>query len=150
MSTWIKEATGGVAAAATTAAVAVLGKLEGGSGIAPINAVSHILWGDKEPVTEEVDASHTAAGAALNAMAVTAWAGLHELLMPRKGRPTVQRALLSGAATAAVAYVTDYHIVPKRLTPGFEKRLSGAALFGVYATLALALAAGSLCREAEV
>lgn len=149
MGTWIKDTltTGALTAATTTAAVALLGKLEGGSAVAPINAVSHILWGEKAAATEELDARHTAAGAGINAVAVTAWAGMHELFMPRDRTPSVQRALLSGAAAAAVAYVTDYHVVPERFTPGFEKRLSGKALFGVYAALALSLAAGSLIRR---
>jgi len=149
MGTWIKDTltTGAVASATTTAAVAVLGKLEGRSAVAPINAVSHILWGEEAADTEQLDARHTLAGAGLNAVAVTGWAGLHELFMPRSGTPSAKRALLAGIATATVAYVTDYHVVPKRFTPGFEKRLSGKALFGVYAALALSLAAGSLCRR---
>lgn len=56
-------------------------------------------------------------------------------------------ALLGGAAVAAVAYVTDYYFVPKRLTPGFEKRLSGPAMFAVYATLALSLPIAALCER---
>lgn len=140
--------TGAVAAAATTAAVAVLGQLENGSALGPINAVSHMLWGDGAN-TEELDGSHTAMGAALNATAVTSWAGIHEALLPRE-KPTVAQALLAGAATSAVAYVVDYHVVPKRFTPGFEKKLSGKALFGMYAVLALALAVGSLWRTDEV
>ena len=36
--------TGAVATAATTAAVALLGKAERGSAAAPINAISHMLW----------------------------------------------------------------------------------------------------------
>jgi len=149
MGTWIKDTltTGAVATASTTAVVALLGSVEGGSAAAPINAVSHILWGEKEADTEEVDAQHTLAGAGLNTMAVTGWAALHELFMPRKGKPSVQSALIAGAATATVAYVTDYHVVPKRFKPGFEKRLSPTALFGVYATLALSLAAASLWRR---
>jgi hypothetical protein len=149
MGTWIKDTltTGAVATASTTAAVAVLGNIEGGSATAPINAVSHILWGDSAATKEQFDARHTLAGAGINAVAVTGWAGLHQLFMPRKGRASVQRAVLAGVVTAAVAYVTDYHVVPNRFTPGFEKRLSSSALFGVYATLALSLAAGSLCRK---
>jgi hypothetical protein len=50
--------------------------------------------------------------------------------------------LAAGAATSAIAYVADYHVVPKRFTPGFEKRLSGGALATVYGVLALALGAG--------
>ncbi|MGV9012023.1 MAG: hypothetical protein ACOH13_05460 [Flavobacteriales bacterium] len=146
MGTWKNDTirTGAVAATATTAVAAVLGHLENGSAVAPINAVSHILWGD-EATTEAVDARHTLAGMVLNAASVTAWAGLHEALLPRH-RPSMPRALASGMVTAAVAYVTDYHVVPKRFTPGFEKELSPKSLFGIYATLALALAVGSLCR----
>ena len=149
MGTWIKDtlATGAVASAATTAAAAVLGRVENGSAAGPINAVSHILWGKEATCTDAVDARHTLVGAGLNAAAVTSWAALFELALPRNRRPSVPRALLTGAATAAVAYVTDYHVVPKRFTPGFEERLSGRSLFAVYATLALALAAGSLMRE---
>ena len=148
MGTWISDtiSTGAVAAASTTAAMAILGKLENDSAVSSINAVSHMVWGDEAVETDALDAAHTLAGASLNAAAVTAWAGVHELFMPRTGTPTLQRALLSGAATAALAYATDYHIVPKRLTPGFEKRLSRPALFGVFATLALSLAAASLGR----
>lgn len=75
------------------------------------------------------------------------WAGMHELLMPRKRKPKVARAVSSAVLVATVAYVVDYHVVPKRLTPGFEKRLSGTALAGIYATLAISLAVGSLLRE---
>ncbi len=149
MGSWIKDTltTGAMASASTTAAVAIMGKVEIDSAAAPINAVSHILWGDDAAQSEQLDAQHTLAGAALNAMAVTGWAGLHELLMPRRGAPGVTRAVLSGVAVSALAYITDYHVVPKRFTPGFEKRLSRTALLGMYATLALSLAAGSLSRK---
>lgn len=138
--------TGAVVATATTAAAALLGRLESGSAVAPINAVSHIIVGDEEDTGERMDATHTLAGVGLNAMAVTGWAAVHELFMPRTGKPTVQRALLAGTATAALAYITDYHVMPKRLTPGFEKRLSRPALFAVFATLAISLAAAGLYR----
>lgn len=47
MGTWMQHtlATGAMASAATTAAVAVLGKMDDGSAAGPINAISHILWG---------------------------------------------------------------------------------------------------------
>lgn len=146
MSDWITDTltTGAVATAATTLAVAALGKAEGGNAVAPINAVSHILWGDEAASADGIDASHTIPGLALNAAAVTGWAGVHELLMPRRGPRGLGQALAAGAAVSALAYVIDYHVVPERLTPGFEKRLSNASLLGVYAALALSLAAGSL------
>ena len=44
----------------------------------------------------------------------------------------------------ALAYVIDYKIVPKRLTPGFEYVLPRRSLATVYVVKALALAAGGL------
>jgi hypothetical protein len=41
------------------------------------------------------------------------------------------------------------YLVPKRFTPGFEKRLSGPSLTLIYGALALGLAAGVLLRERE-
>ena len=43
-------------------------------------------------------------------------------------------------ATATLAAVVDYTITPRRLTPGFEKRLPASALVMVYAAFALGLA----------
>jgi hypothetical protein len=45
--------------------------------------------------------------------------------------------------------VTDYYLVPKRLTPGFEKRLSGKSLATVYALLAIGLAASELIARSS-
>lgn len=139
--------TGAVATVATTAAVAVLGQLENGNGLAAINAISHIVRGESASNVEVLDAQHTAIGIALNALAVTGWAAVHEAVLPRGSTPSVQRAVATGAAVSALAYLTDFHLVPDRFTPGFEEHLSQGALLGVYATLALALAAGSLLRE---
>jgi len=47
-----------------------------------------------------------------------------------------------GVAISALADVTDCHVVPRRLTPGFEMRRSGGGMATMYASLALALAAG--------
>ncbi len=148
MGSWIKDTmtTGAVATAATTATVAFLSQKENGTATAAINAVSHMLWGEEATNTDRLDARHTLAGAGLNAAAVTSWAAMHELMLPRDTRPSIGRAMLAGAATSAFAYWVDYHVVPKRFTPGFEDRLSKRSLFGVYAVLALALAAGSLTR----
>ena len=149
MSTWIKDtlATGAVASTATTGALGIFGKVENGKVFGPINAVSHIIWGKKATRTDKFDARHTLLGSVLNTVAITGWAGMHELFMPRDRKPSVQRALISGAAVSTVAYITDFHVVPKRLTPGFEQRISKKGLLTVYAILAVALAAGSLSRE---
>ena len=46
-----------------------------------------------------------------------------------------------------MAYFTDYHVVPDRLTPGFEKRLSPKSLRVVYSALALSLPIASLAEH---
>lgn len=129
--------------AATTAAAAICGALELGCAAAPVNAVSHIVWGDDAARQDEVSAKYTGLGAALNTGAVAMWSVFHHLVFrPDRREPGLAPALARGAATAAVAYVVDYHLVPKRLTPGFEDRLSNRSLFAIYAVLAVSLAVG--------
>ena len=140
--------TGAVATAATTAAAAMCGELEEHEPIAPINAISHIAWGDKAARHDEASLKYTLSGALLNTAAITGWAALHELVFSGPRRPrTLPAALAAGAATSAVAYVTDYYIVPNRLTPGFEKRLSNKSLAGIYGVLAVSLGFGSWFRR---
>lgn len=65
---------GMLAAATTTAAAAICGQLEEHQPIGPINAVSHILWGDRAARQTKLSLKHTLSGALLNAAAVTSWA----------------------------------------------------------------------------
>lgn len=133
---------------ATTALTAWLGKRETGSAAAPFNATSHIVHGDEAALHDEPSAKYTLTGLLLNAAAMAAWSGVQEVAFgrwARKGTPA--RALASGAATSAIAYVTDYYIVPKRLTPGLEKRFSKQAMLVTYVGLALALAAGTRAKR---
>jgi hypothetical protein len=133
------------ASVATTAAVAICGQVEDGNSIAPLNAISHILWGDEAANAENACLDHTLAGVALNTAAVTCWSAVYEFVFgERARRGSLAAAMLGGISTAGLAYVTDYYIVPKRLTPGFEKRLSPASMFAVYSALALSLPLTSL------
>lgn len=137
-----------IASAATTLAVNALGEFEEGNAVAPINAVSHILWGDRAAEQKDASVKYTLAGGLLNTAAIVGWAGVHQLLFARSPlTKSLPGALAAGSMTSALAYVTDYYVVPKRFTPGFEKRLSNYSLFGVYVTLAVALAAGGARRS---
>lgn len=134
-----------VATATTTAAVTALTKLNDGSAAAGLNSVSHILWGDKAAQQDDASAKYTLVGGALNSAAVGSWAAAHELLVeqfkvPRRLMPM----LLTASIVSGVAYVTDYFVVPKRLTPGFEKRINGRGLAIVYGALAIGLAVGAV------
>lgn len=142
--------TGAVATAATTVAIAASGSAENDNPLSPINAVSHIAWGERAAAQDDASLKYTLTGAVLNATAVVGWAGVYELLFGRAAdRRQIGRAVAGGAAVAALAYVTDYHVVPPRLTPGFEKRLSNRSLLKVYATLALGLGLGSLLKRSS-
>lgn len=129
---------GTIAAAAVALAVAVAGRRRIGSGAAPLNATSHLLWGDEAARHDGYSMKYTATGFAANHAAAIFWALFYEAL-PRR-----LPALARGAAVSALAYVVDYHVVPRRLTPGFELRLPRLALAPVYAALAAGLAARDL------
>jgi hypothetical protein len=137
-------ATSAVATAATTAATAALGRLQCGSAAAPLNATSHIVWGENATRRDDADIQHTLVGALLNAAAMVSWASVQHLFFPRPRG--LWGSAATGAAVAALAYVTDYYVVPKRLTPGFEARLSRGGLAAVYAALAAALAATAAAK----
>ncbi len=123
--------------AATTAAALLLSARDTGHPAAALNATSHILWGEQAANVDNADYRHTVVGGALNAGAVAVWSTIHALLP--KPQSTFAR-LRNAALVAAAAYVTDYYLVPKRLTPGFEDRLSRKSLFGMYVALAASLA----------
>lgn len=126
---------GALAGTAAAVAVSAAGRRQTGSYAAPLNATSHIVWGDGAARRNAPSAKYTGTGAFLHYGAALFWAALHESLPGR--------ASLRAAITALAAYVVDYHVVPRRLTPGFELRVSRGALAGVYGALALGLWAGS-------
>lgn len=132
-------ASSAAATAATTVVIAALGKLQCGRASAALNATSHIVWGEDAKRRDDTDVRHTLVGALLNAAAMVSWATVQHLFFPRPR--TRLGGFAVGALVAGLAYVTDYYLVPKRLTPGFEARLSRAGLATVYAALAASLAA---------
>ena len=135
-------ATGSVAGLITTAVLALRGRREAGSSVAPINATSHVFWGDEAGTIDAVDAKHTVPGLLINSGAGIFWALLHERF-PRRGPAA---AAASGAAVAGLAYVVDYHLIPRRLTPGWELRLSRKSVALGFAALGLSLAIAGLTR----
>jgi hypothetical protein len=139
---------GAVAAGTTTVSVALAGHRDTGSAVAPINATSHIAWGESAGRVEKVNARHTLVGLALNVGACVFWATFFERWFGRAvARGEVGKAMLGGAAVAAAAYVTDYHVVPRRLTPGWESRISPRSLATTYAVLAVTLPLAALLRS---
>jgi hypothetical protein len=130
------------AGAATTVVLALFGRRDGDTA-GPINAVSHILYGDEAADQRGVSAKYTLPGALLNTAAVVSWAAVQAFLFGNR------RSWLAGPAISALAYVTDYYVVPRRVTPGFERRLTPAGMAAVYGVLGLSLALGSRAARAR-
>lgn len=135
---------GTIAAAAVSLVASLAARRTTGSAAAALNATSHFAWGDAPArAAHGYSLKYTGVGAAANYGAAVFWALPYEMLGGGRRR-TARRALLDGALVSALAYVTDYHVVPRRLTPGFELRLGGRALAAIYAALALGLATRDL------
>jgi hypothetical protein len=139
-------APGSLAGVATTATLAILGAREIGSPAAPINATSHVLWGDEAAMADGVDFKHTLPGLLINCGAGIFWALVRELLsdrLPRRDRAT---AAATGIGVAGLAYIVDYHLIPRRLTPGWELRLPRRSVALGFVALGVSLAIAGLAR----
>lgn len=132
---------GTVASIVSTISLAVCGKAELNKSAAPVNGPSQWVWGRHAPYENRFSLQYTVVGYAIHHAASIFWATLHEKLRPRlKPGGNAAAAIAPAIATAAAAYVVDFHVAPKRLTPGFEHRLSKRSLLMVYGTFALGLA----------
>ncbi|SFN74488.1 hypothetical protein [Nitrosospira briensis] len=155
---------GTISGLAAAAVASMAGKRENGSYAAPLNATSHIIWGDKAEKQDQASLKYTLTGFLLNYGSAIFWASFYEKLAARGGNgrsegrvsssgaadlPPVMNPLCRAAAVAAAAYVIDYHVIPKRFTPGFEKRLSGKSMAVIFFTLAAGLASRDLVDIAK-
>ena len=134
---------GSAASVASTAALAALGEREDGSASAPTNAISHWLWGERATLVDRPTLRNTLVGYLIHHAASIFWATIYEKALAREGQ-TAGRVVRDAAAISALAAFVDFELTPRRLTPGFERRLSPPALVGVYAAFAVGLAAGRL------
>ena len=152
-------ASGTISGLATAAATLVEGKRETGSYYAPLNATSHIIWGDEAARQDGPTLKYTLTGFLLNHASTIFWALFYEKLFgqhaSKHGRADAGNApaplaepILGAAAVTTAAYVIDYHLIPERFTPGFEKRLSAKSLAVIFVTLAIGLAARDLIEAA--
>lgn len=143
--------TGTIAGLGVAAAASIAGKRESGSYAAPLNATSHILWGDEAGHEDEASLKYTVTGFLLNHASAIFWAAFYEKWFGGRSAdsndpPSLLKPALGAAAVTAGAYITDYYLVPKRLTPGFEKRVSGKSMAMIYAALGAGFVAGDLLR----
>lgn len=146
MKTW-REAlrdgmlSGSIASIVSTAVLAGRGVQENGTPYAPTNAISHWFWGERAARRDGPSARYTAVGYAIHHASSTLWAVIYEKWFGHRAeRGEIVPGLACCAAIAGLACFVDYNLTPRRLQPGFEKRLSRASLFFVYATFGAGLA----------
>lgn len=118
-----------MASALSSVVVAAFSRARTGKAASGVNATSHWIWGDPAMRRHRADVRHTALGYAIHHASSLWWAGWFEV---KAASCTPRGVTALGAATAATAYVVDYHVVPKRLTPGFERHLSAAGMVSSY------------------
>jgi hypothetical protein len=122
-------------------------RMQTGRSAPGLNAVSHILWGRRAARQNNWSVRYTVSGILLNQLACLFWSGCMEALWParrmRQSRQGVPRAMF----IALIAYIVDYHVIPKRCTPGFELLFPRAWYPSLYAGLAASLWAGACSRE---
>ena len=142
---------GGLAAALLSGLVlAWRGRAETGSAAAAINAPSQWLHGREALRHDEPSWRYSALGALTHGLSSMLWSGLYDLLRERRerrGSTGTAGALVDAAAVTAVAAVVDFKLVPDRLSPGFQHRLSRPAVVLTYAAFAAGLLLANRLRR---
>jgi hypothetical protein len=141
--------TGVITAVATFALPALLRARRGEPVAASLNAESHVLWGDEAARHDDVTPAYTGVGAATHLGACLFWSAIYEAAMGDAAKTTTNTDYAGAAAVAAGAYVIDYHVVPKRFTPGFEMRFSAGDMLAFFATLTATLPLRRLLARRE-
>ena len=123
--------------------VGMVSRLTIGRSAPGLNAISHIVWGEKAVRQPMWTLRYTATGLLLNQVACLFWAGCYEALWRRHRSHRVMSSAADAVTIALLAYVVDYHMIPKRFTPGFEFVFPKKLFAVLYLGLAGALFAGS-------
>ena len=137
--------TGIAGAAAASAALAAMGKAKDGTTAwTPFNAISHMIFGERAADVSGFVPKETLSGLGLNAGALGVWGGLYERFA---GEIEFPASLAAGAAASTLIWAFDYKVMPKRLQPGFEKRLGTESVVATYALFALVLGLSPLWKR---
>jgi hypothetical protein len=141
---------GAISTVITTGTLIACGQIEIGNAAQPLNAISHIIWGDTSATMQTASLKYTATGLLLHTMAMVMWSTFYEFVFGRLIGVRARWAVFAGVAVSVIAYLTDYYVVPDRLSPGFEKVLSPQSTFAVFGALAASLAFGQLLSSGQV
>lgn len=118
-------------------ALPALAVMAGQRPLAAVNASAHWLW-PEAGYNGGFHPRYTRVGAATNAAAALMWGAVMAAALRRTGAP-----LPTAIGTAVSAAVLDYAILPRRLSPGWERPLSAWGVAAGFAALALGLVLGA-------
>lgn len=128
---------GSLASVLSTLAVSGFSRWHAGTAAAGTNASSQWFWYPRARHVDAPSLRYTAAGYLVHHASSVFWAVGYEALQPRTAGTGGRAA--RAAAVAAAAYMVDYHLVPRRLSPGFEHRIRPAGMLAAYGMFALGL-----------
>jgi hypothetical protein len=146
MQSWSTALRGGIAdgscaSLVSTSLLVALSRRETGHAWAATNATSHWLWRGASFAQDRASARYTVSGYVIHHLACIWWAVLAQRHVSRV--PVVPRAAL----TAVTACAVDYLVCPKRLTPGYEERLSRTAVGLSYVACAVGFVLADRLRQ---
>jgi hypothetical protein len=97
-------ASGSLVGLGIAAVTALAGKRETGSAAAPLNATSHIVWGDQAALQDAPSLKYTLTGFVLNHASAIFWAAVYEKLFgadsAQSSRASLLRPLIGGAVVS--------------------------------------------------
>jgi hypothetical protein len=139
---------GAAASLSSTVALALCGKGDSGSHYGATNAVSHWIYGDKAFRHSELSMKYTLVGYVIHHASALFWATIFEQLAGKVlDRRDARRTAMAAAAASAVACFADYQLTPRRLKPGYERRLTTGSTALVYVAFGIGLAAGAVMNR---
>jgi hypothetical protein len=131
----------------SAAVLGVASRRETGSAVACLNATSHWIWGDGAARHDRASWRHTGAGYVIHHAASCFWGVVYERAAgDALDRWPATAQVAAGMTAAGFACFVDYKVVPHRLSPGFELRLSKRAIAAGYLAFGLGLALSSMAR----
>jgi hypothetical protein len=112
-----------------------------------VNSSTHAIDGRRAAEDRSASLLRTGSGMAINTGAALFWGGIGACALSFLRPHDTRGRLLAGASVAALAGLVDYGLVPRRLTPGWERVLPPADVALALAGMGAGIAAGAMLEE---
>jgi hypothetical protein len=138
---------GALASLLSAAVLAEASRRETGSPFACLNATSHWIWGGEAAGHQSFSLRYTVNGYLIHHAASCFWGVLYERgVGEQMDHLPASAKVAAGLAAAGFACLVDYRVVPRRLSPGFELRLSRRSIAAGYLAFGLGIALAGMAR----